>query len=114
LDDLLEYVDVLRPIGDGKVFDATCVIIKARNDTVADVREALGVGDAAVRASHETFAKECVTKAAEFDDVVADVAYVIKGAGKELLDYMAKPADVGNSTINSQAAPDKRVDSQNR
>jgi hypothetical protein len=113
-DDLLEYVDALKAVKDGKVLEATCIIKKAQNDTVADVREALGVGDAAVRASHEAFAKECMTKTAELDDIVADVAYVIKGAGKDLLDYLAKPADVGNSTINSQATPDKRVDGQNR
>jgi hypothetical protein len=110
----LEYVDALKALKDGEAFRFACVTARAQNDTVADVRDALGVGDAEVRAFHETFAKECMTYAADRDDLVADVAYVIKGAGKELLDYMAKPADVGNSTINGLATPDKRVDGQNR
>lgn len=113
-DDLLEYVDAFKAVKDGKILEATCITKKAQNDTVADAREALGVGDASVRASHEAFAKRCLKTAANVDDIVADVAYVIKGAGKDLLDYLAKPADVANSTINTQATPDKRVDGQNR
>jgi hypothetical protein len=113
-DDILQYVDALKATKDGEVVKAICIARKAENDTEADVREALGVGDAAVRASHEAFAKRCLKTAAKVDDIVADVAYVIRGAGKDLLDYLAKPTDIGISAINSQAAPDRRVDAQNR